>query len=71
MDEENFKVWKYFSAKFLSPMIAMGCWVYLIKSGVLVGDRMVFGVGLGLLLFGGILSAGKVLEVVAEKWKVK
>jgi len=68
---EKFVWWKFFSLKALSPLIAMFLWAFLIYSKALVGDYMVFGVGVGLLLFSGILSAQSVLKVLAEKWKVK
>lgn len=64
----KFVWWKYFNVKTLSPIVAMFLWAYLIKCGALVGDKMVFGVGFGLLLFSGVLSAQSVLKVAAARW---
>ena len=69
-ESEQFVWWKFFNVKTLSPIVAMFLWAYLIATGELVGDYMVFGVGLGLLLFSGVLSAQSVLKLIAEKWSV-
>lgn len=66
MEENKFVWWKYFNVKTLSPPAAALLWAYLIGTGSLVGDKMVFGVGIGLLLFSGVLSAQSVLKLIAE-----
>jgi len=61
---DKFKFYRYFSNKFILPIIAMLIWAILIYSGKLTGDKMVFGVGVGLLCFSGMFS----LQSIAEKY---
>ena len=67
MNENEFVWYKYFSAKVLMPLISMLLWAFLIYQGKLVGDKMVFGVGGGLLMFCGVLSAQSVLEAFMKR----
>jgi hypothetical protein len=71
MEQEEFQWWKYFSAKVMIPLIAMLSWVALIAYDKLQGNYEIFGVGAGLLMFGGILPAKDVLTEVATAYREK